>query len=102
MASTGRKPYLQAFPDFTPNPRASVVTEFERLAGIKRWRPRTKNYRWQRREYLLSEYDLNLGNLDKESNLERFQELCRKLGTKTIPTSVRQCKKVRSLQNRPV
>lgn len=102
MASSGRKPYLQAFPDFTPNPRVSVVTEFERLAGIKRWKPSTKKYRSQRSEYLLSEYDLNLGNLDKENSLEKFQELCRKLGTKTIPTSVTQCKKVRPLQKRSV
>jgi hypothetical protein len=94
MAGSGSNPYLQAFPEFTPDPRASVVTEFERLAGIKRWRPSTKKYRSQRRQYLLSEYDLNLGNLDKENKLEDFQELCRKLGIKNVPTSMTKCKKV--------
>jgi len=94
MARSGSNPYLQAFPEFTPDPRASVVTEFERLAGIKRWRPTSKKYRSQRRKYLLSEYDLNLGNLDKENKLEDFQELCRKLRIKNVPTSITKCKKV--------
>jgi len=94
MASSRPNPYLEAFPEFTPNPRASVVTEFKRLAGIKRWRPKTEDYRTQRREYLLSEYDLNLGRLERENKLEIFQELCRKLGIKNVPTSITQCKKV--------
>jgi len=94
MASSRLNPYLAAFPDFTPDPRASVITEFKRLAGTKSWRPSTKKYRSQRRKYLLSEYDLNLGNLDKENKLEDFQELCRKLGIKNVPTSMTKCKKV--------
>ncbi len=100
MAGIYVNPYFEDYPDFTPNPRASVVSEFKRLAAIEYWKPNSSKYRDERTNYLISEYNIRLGKLGKEHKLEDFQELCHKVGIKDVPSSIAECKKVRLAQNR--
>ena len=94
MANNTAHAYLSRFPHFTPNPNATLLNEFERLAVSRGWRRNSKIYRKERIEYLLAEYDIYLGSLDTEDQLERFQALCRDLGIRSRPNSLRKCKKV--------
>lgn len=100
MAARTAEPYLSKYPDFMPDPQATCSDNFDGLAAIRDWAEGGRRWRKERREYLLSEYDIHLGFLDKDSKLEGYQDLCRELRVTSVPDSITKCKKVRSLWSR--
>ena len=87
--------YLSSnFPDFRPNPQASIRNVFKRLAREQGWAPGTVPYNTERRNFLQSVFDHYLGDLDQPSNLLRLQALCRELGLHSVPDSITKCKQV--------
>ena len=86
--------YSARFPDFIPDPSATLLEEFARLARLRGWQKGSKRYKKERRQYLTSEYDLHIGVIDQGGNLQQFQALCRELGIDDPPDSIRQCKLV--------
>ena len=100
MAASTAEQYLSRYPDCTPNSQATISVNFAGLADTRGWAEGGKRWRKERREYLLSEYDIHLGFLDTNSTLEGYQQLCRELGVLSVPDSITQCKKVGSLWSR--
>ena len=94
MAKNVAHAYLSRFPHFTPNPNATLLNEFERLAVSRGWRRNSRIYRKERIEYLLAEYDIYLGSLGTEDQLERLQAVCGDLGIEGRLNSPKKCKKV--------
>ena len=86
--------YFAKFADFTPDPSATVLEEFARLARLRGWKKGGKRYKKERRECLSSEYDLHIGVIDQGGKLQQFQALCRELGINDPPDSIRKCKLV--------
>jgi hypothetical protein len=78
------------FPKFVPVPRASFKREFTRLAKEQSWNAKTQRKR--QIEALTAEFELHYGTC--MTNLDRWQQLCKDVGTKKMPASITQCKKV--------
>lgn len=94
MTISFRLPYFDRFPGFEPDPHRSLNEEFQRLARFQRWNRKSDRYARERRNFLLAEFDQHLGLTERSKKLEDWQALCKELGVKSIPNSIRQCKKV--------
>ncbi|KAF7156703.1 hypothetical protein CNMCM5623_000376 [Aspergillus felis] len=93
MAANTRA-FFTDFPDFKPNPDASVSDEFNRLASHRKWKVGSKTWRKMWNRCMALEYDRLLGqNL---SGLQDWQQLCEELDLTGPFTSIRQCKKALS------
>jgi hypothetical protein len=85
-------PYWQQFPGFIPEPTATFKQELARLAKHESWSGNAKQK--QQVKALTAEIAHHYGtNMNK---LDRWQQLCEDVGIDFIPTSITQCRKVRS------
>lgn len=82
-------------PAFTYNPQAGFVSEFTRLARQMGWGKRSAQYRDERALCFQLEILIAFGD---GSNIEKWQMLCEEVGIEEIPTSIKQCRKVRCIQ----
>ena len=88
--------YFNRFPNFTPDPQATVIANFRALAKSKRWGEKSKGYKNERKQYLTALADTHIGSIDRGSSAEKLaglQGLCRELRISPIPTSITGCKK---------
>ena len=76
---------------FIPDPTASVLTEFKRLAKLRGWKEGSKQYRRHKSQCFAGEFETHYGN--KTERLEGWQNLCYEVGIDPAPPSVTQCKK---------
>lgn len=77
---------------FVSNPNASFKNEFSRLAKDMGWSDNTLEYGHHQLLAYQAEFNANYGSSDK---LQGWQDLCRDVGIAPVPTSIKQCKKVR-------
>lgn len=82
------------FASFDIDPTASIITEFNRLAIQEDWKKDSKQYKKQRARLVNQEFNAYFGS--NLSNLAAWQALCKAVGITTIPSSVTQCKNVRT------
>ena len=97
--------FFAAYPDFKPDPTASIIAEFNQLAISQNWKKGSKTYKKHKRQCLEEEFNAQYGNNNATSmsKLETWQtfymELLSRSGTTTTPSSlpgsITQCKKVR-------
>ncbi|RDW76552.1 uncharacterized protein DSM5745_06544 [Aspergillus mulundensis] len=85
--------FFSRFPGFTPNPSASIIDEFERLARHRGWshnsRRRKHHSEWI--DFAEAEFDRCFG---AETKLESYQNLCQILiPDEPAPPSITQCRK---------
>jgi hypothetical protein len=87
---------FDGFATFDADPTASITAEFNRLAIHNGWKKTSINYTNQRARYAAVEFEVQFGS--NLSALEGWQALCKTVGIapEDIPSSVTQCKKVRS------
>jgi hypothetical protein len=83
------------FERFTPNPNASVQSEFDRLARHRGWRKGSPRYRKERQACLEEEFQHHYGRF--ENKTAGWMALCEEVGIKPVPASITQCKKERRL-----
>ena len=76
---------------FIPDPTASILTEFKRLAKLRGWKVGTKQYYHHKSQCFAGEFETHYGN--KTERLEGWQSLCWEVGIEPAPGSVTQCKK---------
>lgn len=91
--------YFNRFPNFTPDPHATLIANFRELAKSKRWREGSKKYSKERKQYMIALADTHIGSIDRGTAAEKLaglQGLCGELGISPIPSSITRCKKVRS------
>jgi len=93
MSSATASSYFAAFARFLPDPAALLEDEFARLARSQRWSPRSKRYKDERRNFLMSEYDHHVGYIGTANGVSQWQDLCRELGIDDPPETITRCKK---------
>lgn len=79
------------FRNFSPDPTAPFLKDFERLAQLESWSKNKK--RKNLVKALNSEIDFH--GEDKSMELVRWHRLCQEIGVDSKPTSVTACKRVR-------
>lgn len=88
--------YLDTFDDFQTDHSAPLSGEIEKLASIRGWSEKTTRKRLDRS--YLHEILYFLGN--NVERLEVWQLICTDLGVPEVPSTITQCKKVRSAMQR--
>ncbi|RYN15574.1 hypothetical protein AA0117_g13160 [Alternaria alternata] len=78
------------FRNFSPDPTAPFLKDFERLAQLESWSKNEK--RKNLVKALNSEIDFH--KEDKSTELVRWHRLCQEIGVDSKPTSVTGCKRV--------
>ena len=97
--------YFSLFPSFHENSKASVLTEFNRLARSQGWGKSSKKYKDQKRNCLRSQYLTHVAlqfepilghdSSAKLIRLGRLQALCREMGVPEAQTgTITGCRKV--------
>ncbi|KAG9520576.1 hypothetical protein KCV07_g4236, partial [Aureobasidium melanogenum] len=84
--------FFELFPDFEPNPRASIKKEFDRLARQQGWTSNKKvcdRFRAACYEDELADFVAAQG---LTSPLKKLQMLCAEVGVRNIPVSINKCK----------
>nr|KMM72233.1 hypothetical protein CPAG_08530 [Coccidioides posadasii RMSCC 3488] len=76
---------------FQPNPSASAIDEFARLARHMNWNLRSKVYRTEWARFSALEFAKHYGV--ETSSLEKWQSLCRELDISKPTESITKCKK---------
>lgn len=76
------------------NAGTSLATLFQRLAVESNWEENAAEHRSQRADFVRGHFEAIFGN---GSNLAGWQALCRVVGIKEIPSSMKECKKVSSV-----
>ena len=97
ISNMAEQAYFSRFQTFAPNPDATLIENFQRLAISKNWGKKSKKFKEERKSYMLALADTHLGSIDRGGTAERLvalQELCEELGVKPVPSSINQCKKV--------
>ena len=84
--------FFDSFPDFQHNPKASISSEFRRLAKLRRWKQGSKNWKKNWNRCVNTEYDRLLGK--NVVGLDDWIDLCEELGLGDEFGSIRQCKMV--------
>jgi hypothetical protein len=85
-------PFWLEFEGFVPKPTVSFKAEFNRLAKQLSWNAETRRQR--KIEALTAEFNYHYGTC--MDALDHWQQLCKDVDIKEIPTSITQCKKVRT------
>lgn len=86
--------YFDTFSGFQSRNAASLREEFERLAEMQKWKPKTDVYREQFRRCCAEEFRYFCG--ENSSRLEAWQDLCIDVtGVSHAPPTKNQCRKVR-------
>jgi hypothetical protein len=88
--------FWDAYPNFRPNARATIQSEFNRLASQEGWKKGSNRYRAAYARCMGQEFTDQFGS---DGKLEGYQELCREIGISPAPGSVTQCKQVRGSSN---
>ena len=57
--------YFASFPEFSPNPQATISDEFARLARLKNWGKRSQRYREERQACFAAEFHHHYGDSTK-------------------------------------
>ncbi|KMU92519.1 hypothetical protein CIHG_10263 [Coccidioides immitis H538.4] len=83
--------FYSRFPGFQPNPSASAIDEFARLARHMNWNLRSKVYRTEWARFSALEFAKHYGV--ETSSLEKWQSLCRELDISKPTESITKCKK---------
>jgi hypothetical protein len=86
-------PYWLQFPGFTPIPTSTFNSELSRLAKQCNWTNKEK--RKQQVKALAAEITHHYGV--HQNKLDRWRQLCEDVGIDVVPTSITQCRKVRSI-----
>lgn len=88
--------YFSRFPGFQQDSQEALLIEFNRLAHDQGWGKR--KCAEERKRCLLAQLEFHVGDdsAGQHDQLARLQELCRELRVSPVPTTVTQCKKVRS------
>lgn len=85
--------FFSQYENFSRNPEAGLIKEFNRLAVTQRWSQHDKqNFRKTFRSAMVDEFNLRYGIDDK--SLASWQNLCRVFNIQPIPESINKCKKV--------
>ncbi|KAL6231396.1 hypothetical protein BDW75DRAFT_220267 [Aspergillus navahoensis] len=86
--------FLSRYPNFTPNPRATVTEEFERLARQMGWSQHSRSGRYYKEwvNFMTDEFDRYFA---ADTKSESYQLLYRVLDLEEpVPTSITQCRRV--------
>ncbi|KAJ7588351.1 hypothetical protein C8J56DRAFT_941435 [Mycena floridula] len=86
----------QQFPDFVYEPERTILYNFQRLALIRKWGKKSKEYKRQKRDFLANAveemFSTSFG--DRKGNLDAWCKLCKTVGVSTdLPLgSIKACK----------
>jgi len=94
MARSNPGAYFDQYPGFEPDPQRPLEEEFRRLARFKGWSNKGKKIAQERDAFLLAQFYVHLGAVERSKRLEDWQGLCRELRVDPIPGSIKQCKMV--------
>lgn len=92
-------PFFAQFPDFTPDPKASLTDDFHRLAAQRGWKHTSKRWRKMWSQCVSFEYDYLIGST--LASLESWRLLCVEVGLGADYPSITKCKAVCSVPFRP-
>ena len=91
--------YFNRFQTFVQDPQATLMDNFDRLAISNGWQQNSKRYKRERKTYMIALANTHIGSIEKGGAAEKLaglQRLCGELEVSPIPTSITQCKNVRS------
>lgn len=91
--------YFNRYPNFEPDPQATLIENFDRLTISNGWQQNSKKFRKQRKSYMRALADDHIVSIERGGATEKLaglQKLCEELRVSPIPTSITQCKNVRS------
>jgi hypothetical protein len=89
-SSSDRSYFDQYYPDFVHDPTAKFIVNFRALAQRMGWRKEFTKA--ERIRAMLIEFEILFSG--ETGDLAKWQELCRVVGVKTEPASIKKCKKV--------
>jgi hypothetical protein len=76
------------------DPTTSLIAEFNSLALQNKWKKTSSKYNKQRGNFVRHKFEVHFGS--NISGLGGWQALCEAVGIADIPSSITQCKKVRT------
>ncbi|KAI9676361.1 MAG: hypothetical protein M1817_000518 [Caeruleum heppii] len=83
--------YFDRFPTFDADPEGPLLDQFAALAIARNWKPGTKKYHKNRQACL--EQESALAFTEDATKLQTWQALCEEVGIKSVPDSIKKCKK---------